>query len=73
MPDEIERKLIDKRVAHRYIKKGRLDEKEYEKHLKSLPDLADRAVPIESDLDEDFDDEVDEAPAASDTEAPKAP
>jgi hypothetical protein len=60
MPDEIERKLLDKRVAHRYVKKGRLDEKDYEKHIKSLPDLADQAVPIESDLDDDFEDETDE-------------
>jgi hypothetical protein len=60
MPDEIERKLLDKRVAHRYVKKGRLDEKDYEKHIKSLPDLADQAVPIESDLDDDFEDEMDE-------------
>jgi hypothetical protein len=66
MADEIDRKLLDKRVAHRYLKKGRLDEKEYEKHLKSLPDLADQAIPIESDLDgidldDEDEDEADEA------------
>jgi len=73
MPDEIERKLLDKRVAHRYVKKGRLDEKEYEKHLKSLPDLTDQAVPIESDLDDDFEDETDEDEdeVASGGEGPK--
>jgi hypothetical protein len=60
MPDEIDRKLIDKRVAHRYLKKGRLDEKEYEKYMKALPDLADQAVPVESNLDVDFEDETDE-------------
>jgi hypothetical protein len=61
MPEDIDRKLLDKRVAHRYVKKGVLDEKEYEKHLKSLPDLADQAVPIESDLDDDdLDDDEDE-------------
>ena len=67
MPDETDRKLLDKRVAQRYIKKGRLDEKEWEKHLKGLPDLAGQAVPVESDLDDDLDDldddeELDEAP-----------
>lgn len=54
-------KLFDKRVAQRYVRKGILDEKEWEKHLKSLPDLAGQAVPIESDLDaDDLDDEDDE-------------
>ncbi len=71
MPDDTERKLLDKRVAQRYIKKGRLDEKEWEKHLKTLPDLAAQAVPVESDLDDDDlddlddDDELDESPQAA--------
>ena len=60
MPDEIDRKLLDKRVAQGYIKKGRLDEKEWEKHLKSLPDLAAQAVPVESDLDGDDLDDLDD-------------
>ncbi len=51
MADPIENKLVDRRVALRYVRKGRLDEKEYEKYLKSLPDLAEKAVPIESDLE----------------------
>lgn len=75
MSDEIDRKLVDKRVVQRYLKKGRLEEKDYEKHLKSLPDLADQAVPIESDLDDDMDEDEDEdeAPAAGGTEGPKEP
>jgi hypothetical protein len=67
MADEIDRKLLDKRVAQRYLRTGVLDEKEYEKHLKSLPDLAGEAVPIEADLDapgalerDDEDDDEDE-------------
>jgi hypothetical protein len=60
MSDAPEFKLFDKRVAVRYVRKGRLDEKEWEKHLKSLPDLADQAVPVESDLDDDLDDDLDE-------------
>jgi hypothetical protein len=60
MPDEIDRKLVDKRVVQRYLKKGRLDEKEYDQYMKSLPDLANQAVPVESYLDDDFADEPDE-------------
>ena len=60
MSDDIDRKLLDKRVAQGYIKKGRLDEKEWEKHLKSLPDLAAQAVPVESDLDDDDLDDLDD-------------
>ena len=75
MSDEIDRKLVDKRVVQRSLKKGRLEEKDYEKHLKSLPDLADQAVPIESDLDDDMDEDEDEeeGPAAGGTEGPKEP
>jgi len=78
MPDDIDRKLVDKRVVDRYLKKGSLDEKDYEKHLKSLPDLADQAVPIDSYLDDDdFEDEEEEdegdSGTASSTEGPKEP
>ncbi len=45
---DIENKLVDKRVAHRYLKKGQVDEKDYERYLKGLPDLADQAVPVQS-------------------------
>jgi hypothetical protein len=41
-------KLLDKRVAQRYLRKGLLDEKEWSKHLESLPDLADRAADVEA-------------------------
>jgi len=56
MSENIEIKLIDKRVAQRYVRKGRLDEKEWERHLKALPDLADQAIPVESEF-EDLDEE----------------
>ncbi len=45
---DIENKVVDKRVAQRYVRKGLLDEKEYERHLKGLKDLADEAMPVES-------------------------
>jgi hypothetical protein len=53
MADPIENKLVDKRVAHRYVRKGILDEKEYEKFLKTLPDLADRAVVVQASIEQD--------------------
>ena len=31
---------LDRRVVERYVKKGILDEKEYHRYLKALPDLA---------------------------------
>jgi hypothetical protein len=71
MPEDIDLKLIDKRVVQRYLRKGRVDEKEYDKHLKALPDLADQAVPIESDLDADDLDELDELPAAGESDGAK--
>ncbi|HSM93214.1 MAG TPA: hypothetical protein VLT47_10025 [Anaeromyxobacteraceae bacterium] len=58
---EIENKLVDRRTVARYLRKGVLDEKDYEKHLKALPDLTDQAEPVEAamegedDLDEDDD------------------
>jgi hypothetical protein len=70
MPDDNDRKLLDKRVVARYIKKGRLDEKDYDKHLKALPDLADQAVPVESDLDNDDLDDFDDTDEAEVTDAP---
>jgi hypothetical protein len=59
MAQSIDLKLLDKRTAERYIAMGLLDEKEWEKHLKSLDDLADKAQPIETIMseDEDYDDE----------------
>jgi hypothetical protein len=60
MADPIETKLVDKRVAHRYVRKGVLDEKEWEKHVKNLPDLAAQALPLEAEMDGDYLDDDDE-------------
>lgn len=57
MADQLENRLVDKRVALRYVKKNVLDEKDWEKHLKSLPDLADQAVAIEAAMEGEPDDE----------------
>jgi hypothetical protein len=51
MADTLENKLVDRRVAHRYIQKGLLDEKTFEQYLKKLPDVSDQAVPVESEIE----------------------
>lgn len=51
MADQPENRTVDKRVAHRYLRKGIVDEKEYEKYVKSLPDLAEQAVPVEASIE----------------------
>ena len=71
MPDDIDRRLVDKRVVQRYLKKGRLDEKEYERFLKALPDLAENAVAIEAALDSEALDDVDEEDAAAEPDGAK--
>jgi tetrahydromethanopterin S-methyltransferase subunit G len=50
MSDLFENKLVDKRVVHRYVKKGIVDEKEFDQYLKRLPDLTDKAVEVESEI-----------------------
>jgi hypothetical protein len=60
MSEQNDAKLFDKRTAERHLRTGKLDEKAFEKHLKSLPDVAEKAVAVEStmgDIDDDFDDE----------------
>jgi hypothetical protein len=62
MPDSHDNRILDKRVVHRYVRKGTVDEKDYEKHLKNLPDLADKAAPVEASIEgEDLDDEDDDS------------
>lgn len=53
MADHLENKLVDKRVARRYVRKGLVDEKDFEKHIKNLPDLAEDAVPVEASIESD--------------------
>lgn len=50
---EIDLNTADKRTVERYIRMGLIDEKAWEKHLKALPDAAEKAQPIESTLVED--------------------
>jgi hypothetical protein len=48
--DEIPLKYLDRRVVERYMKKGILDEKEYQRHLKALEDLSEKAGSVETEF-----------------------
>src|SRR6266850_934299 len=43
-------KYLDRRVVERYVKKGLVDEKEYARLIKTLPDLAEKAAKVETDF-----------------------
>ena len=64
MADTSNPKYLDKRTAERYLRSGELDEKTYQRLIESLPDVADKSVPVETvmhdELEEDFEDEEDE-------------
>jgi hypothetical protein len=48
MADPVDYKLLDKRTAARYRDSGLLDEKVWEKHLKTLPDLATESITVDT-------------------------
>jgi len=48
----------DVRTLERRLRKGQITKKDYEKHLKSLDDVAGKQAPIDLDSDDD-DDEPD--------------
>ena len=54
-------RLYDRRTVDRNIKKGLLTRKDYEKHLKSLDDVAEKGVYGGTDTDDDDDDAPDSA------------
>jgi hypothetical protein len=47
---EIPTKFLDRRVVERYLRKGLLDEKEYARILKSLPDATEKAVKVDTEF-----------------------
>ncbi len=54
---DIEPKNIDKRIVERLMRIGLFDEKALDKSLKTLPDVAENAMPVDSVLavmDEDL-------------------
>ena len=49
----------DVRTLERRLRKGQITKKDYEKHLKSLDDVAEKQAPIDLDSVDDDDDEPD--------------
>lgn len=60
MTEPMDPSRADKRTAKRYLNKKLLDEKGYDKYLKSLPDLAERAAPVETTVVDDEQDQAEE-------------
>jgi hypothetical protein len=60
MTDTIDPRFLDKRTAERYMRLGLLDEKAWEKYLKSLPDVADKSAEVETAIGADEDADTDE-------------
>jgi len=58
--DSKPQRQFDVRTVERNIKKGYFTRKDYEKYLKSLPDVAEKVAPADEDPTDDLD-EVDEA------------
>ena len=46
---ELPLKYLDRRVVERYVKKGLVDEKEYARLLKTLPDLQEKASTVDTE------------------------
>lgn len=59
MANTTDPKHLDKRTAERYLRHGQLDEKSWQRHLESLPDLADKAIPVETVMHDELEDEDD--------------
>ena len=61
MAENLDLAKLDKRTIERLLRNGTLDEKTYEKFLKSLPDRAEDAAPVETTMVEDEgDDDLDD-------------
>jgi len=46
-------KFFDVRIYERYIKEGEISQKDYDKHIKSLPDVTDKATFLVIDDEEE--------------------
>ena len=61
---DIDLSKLDKRTVERYLRTGVIDEKTYDKFLKSLPDVTEKGAVVETqmfdDEDESDDDEGDD-------------
>ncbi len=49
---EIDLRYTDKRTVERYTTMGMVDEKAYERHLKALPDLAEKGQRLQAEVEE---------------------
>lgn len=49
---DVDTRYTDKRTVERYTKLGLIDEKAFEKHLKSLPDVAEKGERVQAEADE---------------------
>lgn len=46
-------KFFDVRIYERYVKEGEITQKDYDKHVKSLPDVTDKATYLVIDEEEE--------------------
>ena len=46
-------KFFDVRIYKRYVKEGEISQKDYDKHIKSLPDVTDKATFLVIDEEEE--------------------
>jgi len=63
MAEPFDPKNIDKRTAARYLAQGEVDDKAWDRYLKSLPDVSEKAAQVETvmaDTDDFLDDDIDE-------------
>lgn len=61
MAEHTDAKQIDKRTMGRQLSSGALDDKTLERLMKNLPDVADKAVTVDTVMeDETFEDDHDE-------------
>lgn len=51
--NDLDPRYLDKRTVQRYITQGLVDEKAYEKHLKALADVAEKATRIDTISEDD--------------------
>lgn len=49
--EHLDPRYLDKRVVERYLKRGVVDEKEYNRHLKGLPDLSEKAQRVDAEVE----------------------
>lgn len=51
--------MLDRRTHDRYLRNGLLDEKLWEKHLKTLPDVAEKSTLLETVMQDSEDESED--------------